>query len=78
MVKEQKTGTQHHHVRMSEPAYERLKQMSKQPKYRGRGVVGVLDDLILGEFTTIGSGKVTPYRAAERVRRSANGSKKSQ
>lgn len=45
-------------VRISQPAYERLREMSKNPKYHTRGITGVVDDLVLGKFTTPGSGRV--------------------
>lgn len=61
--------TVHHNVRMSDAAYNHVKDLSTQKKYRGRGVVGVLDDLILGEFTTIGSGRVDNARSGEREQR---------
>lgn len=62
--------TIHHSVRMSDKAYKRVKTMAKQPKYKGRGVVGVMDDLVLGEFTTIGSGRVDSIRANKRSKKS--------
>ncbi len=61
--------TIHHNVRMSDAAYNHVKDLSCQKKYRGRGVVGVLDDLILGKFTTIGSGRVDNARGTERAKR---------
>ena len=45
-------------VRISIPAYERLREMSKDAKYHTRGITGVVDDLVLGKFTTPGSGRV--------------------
>lgn len=45
-------------VRISTPAYEKLREISKDEKYRTRGITGVVDDLVLGKFTTPGSGRV--------------------
>ena len=59
--------TVHHNVRMSDEAYNFVKEKSKDIKYRGRGLVGVLDDLLLGEFTTIGSGKRGGQRRPKKV-----------
>lgn len=45
-------------IRVSREAYlelQRIKQ-SDRARYAGRGLVGVVDDLILGRFTTIGRG----------------------
>lgn len=43
-------------IKVTKKAYLRLKEIAKQDKYRGRGLIGAFDDLILGEFTTSGSG----------------------
>lgn len=48
--------TLHRHIKVSPKAYTRLSRLSKEHKYRSRGIVGVVDDLIFGEFTTVGSG----------------------
>jgi len=45
-------------VRISIPAYEKLREMSREAKYHTRGITGVVDDLVLGRFTTPGSGRV--------------------
>jgi len=45
-------------IRISLSAYERLREMSKNPKFHTRGITGVVDDLVLGRFTTPGSGRV--------------------
>lgn len=45
-------------VRISLPAYEKLRELSKDDKYHTRGITGVVDDLVLGRFTTPGSGRV--------------------
>lgn len=52
-------------IKVSVPAYKRLKAIAKSDeKYKGRGIVGVLDYIFLGKFTTSGSGhpraKFTP------------------
>lgn len=44
-------------VRISVPAYEKLRELSRNPKYHTRGITGVVDDFVLGEFTTPGSGR---------------------
>ena len=44
-------------VAISDKAYKRLREMTEQPEFHGRGGVGVLDKLLLGEFTTEGSGR---------------------
>ena len=43
-------------IKISRPAYQFLKSKSKEDRYRGRGIIGVIDELTIGEFTTIGSG----------------------
>lgn len=43
-------------IKVSKKAYLKLKEIAKQDKYRGRGLTGAFDDLVLGEFTTSGSG----------------------
>lgn len=59
--------THHHSVRMSAEAYAHVRNLaSSDPRYRGRGVVGVLDDLLLGHFTTIGSGRIDRKRKQAR------------
>lgn len=44
-------------IKVSKEAYLKLKKMAKQDKYRGRGLIGAFDDVILGRFTTSGSGR---------------------
>lgn len=45
-------------VKVSERAFSILKSMAKNdPIYKGRGVTGVVDKLLFGEFTTEGSGR---------------------
>lgn len=44
-------------VRISIPAYEELRRRSRDSKYHTRGITGVVDDLVLGRFTTPGSGR---------------------
>lgn len=43
-------------IKVSKKAYLKLKEIAKQDKYRGRGLIGALDDIMLGDFTTCGSG----------------------
>ena len=44
-------------IKVSKEAYLKLKKMAKQDKYRGRGLIGAFDVVILGRFTTSGSGR---------------------
>lgn len=45
-------------VKVSERAFDMLKSMAKNdPMYKSRGVTGVVDKLLFGEFTTDGSGR---------------------
>lgn len=44
-------------IKVSERAYYTLKAKSKTNEYRGRGVTGVVDQMLFGEFTTKGSGR---------------------
>lgn len=43
-------------IKVSKAAYLKLKELAKQDKYRSRGLIGALDDILLGNFTTCGSG----------------------
>lgn len=44
-------------IKVSKEAYFELKKLAKKDKYHGRGLIGAFDDIILGRFTTSGSGK---------------------
>lgn len=45
-------------VKVSDRAFHTLKTIAKtSDEYRGRGVTGVVDKLLFGEFTTSGSGR---------------------
>lgn len=45
-------------IKVSERAYTTLKAMaSEDEKFKGRGVTGVIDDMLFGVFTTNGSGR---------------------
>lgn len=44
-------------IKVSKTAYLKLKELAKQDKYHGRGLIGAFDDVLLGRFTTSGSGK---------------------
>lgn len=45
-------------VKVSERAFHMLKTMAKtSDEFKGRGVIGVVDKLLFGEFTTEGSGR---------------------
>lgn len=46
-------------IKVSERAYAVLKATAKNEEYKGRGVIGVVDKILFGEFTTKGSGR--PY-----------------
>ena len=67
MKKIEHRQTIHHNVRMSDEAYNFVKEKSKDVKYKGRGLVGVLDDLILGHFSTTGSGKKGRKKSPKKV-----------
>ena len=43
-------------IKVSKAAYLELKKIASQDKYRGRGLIGAFDDIMLGDFTTCGSG----------------------
>lgn len=58
LTKSQKMGLDYQRVMVSKAAYQKMKQLADSPKYHGRGIVGVVDDVFLGEFTTQGSGRV--------------------
>lgn len=45
-------------IKVSHKAYLKLKSMAGNETYHGRGIVGVVDELVLGEFTTPGSGRI--------------------
>lgn len=45
-------------VAISDEAYTELRRLARLPEYHGKGGVGVLDKLLLGRFTTEGSGRV--------------------
>lgn len=47
----------HQKIKVSRAAYERLKSLAATDEFHGRGIVGVVDKLVLGEFTTCGSGR---------------------
>lgn len=44
-------------IKISERAYYTLKAKSKTEEFKGRGVTGVVDKILFGEFTTKGSGR---------------------
>ena len=44
-------------INVSTEAYDKIKELSRADNYRGRGITGVVDMLILGYFTTNGSGR---------------------
>lgn len=44
-------------IKISERAYYTLKAKSKTDEFKGRGVTGVVDKMLFGEFTTKGSGR---------------------
>ena len=44
-------------INVSLEAYEKIKNLSHDEKYRARGITGVVDVLVLGKFTTNGSGR---------------------
>lgn len=46
-------------INVSVDAYDKIKDMARNPEYKARGITGVVDMLVLGRFTTSGSGR--PY-----------------
>lgn len=44
-------------IKVSETAFHMLKSKAKDPQFRGRGITGVVDKMLFGEFTTRGSGR---------------------
>lgn len=57
MCMEKKPIKTYTRVAISDRAYARLREMAQEPEFHGKGGVGVLDKLLLGEFTTEGSGR---------------------
>ena len=51
------TMTVQKQIKVSERAYYTLKAKSKTEEFKGRGVTGVVDQMLFGEFTTKGSGR---------------------
>lgn len=47
----------HQKIKVSHTAYLKIKELAATDEFRGRGIVGVVDKLVLGEFTTSGSGR---------------------
>lgn len=62
LTKSQKMSIDYQRVMVSKAAYQKMKELANDPKYYGRGIVGVVDDMFLGEFTTQGSGRVPGSR----------------
>lgn len=58
LTKSQKMSLSYQRIMVSKEAYAAIKKMAEDPKYYKRGMVGVIDDVFLGEFTTIGSGRL--------------------
>lgn len=57
-------------IKVSKKAYLKLKEMAKQDKYKGRGLIGAFDDIMLGRFTTSGSGRVENFKMAKKSQKS--------
>lgn len=51
------TRKTYYRVAISDEAYARLRELARKPEFHGKGAVGVLDQLLLGRFTTVGSGR---------------------
>ena len=49
--------TKQKQIKVSERAYYLLKSKSKTEEYKGRGITGVVDQMLFGTFTTKGSGR---------------------
>lgn len=56
-MSEKEYTNEYQKIKVSKEAYFALKEKAKQDKYRGRGLIGAFDDIILGRFTTTGSGR---------------------
>lgn len=54
-------------IKVSKAAYNFLKSKSKEDKYRGRGIVGVVDELTIGEFSTTGSGSYPKNKLSKKL-----------
>lgn len=54
-------------IKVSKSAYRFLKEKSKLDKYHGRGIIGVVDDLTIGEFTTTGSGSYLKNKQSKKL-----------
>lgn len=54
-------------IKISERAYYTLKAKSKTAEFKGRGVTGVVDKMLFGEFTTNGSGR--PFGSATKKKK---------
>lgn len=54
-----KTSKNYIRVAISDEAYVELRRLARLPEYHQKGAVGVLDKMLLGRFTTVGSGR--PY-----------------
>lgn len=52
-----KYANEYQKIKVSKEAYLALKELSKKDKYHGRGLIGAFDDIVLGRFTTSGSGR---------------------
>lgn len=52
-----KTSKEYYQIRVSRKAYEELSGRSKDVEYKGRGIVGVVDKVLFGEFTSKGAGR---------------------
>lgn len=44
-------------VRVSDAAYSKMLELSKEEKYGKKGLIGVLDMVLLGRFTTKEAGR---------------------
>lgn len=55
-------------IKVSKSAYLFLKERAKQDKYHGRGIIGVIDDITLGKFTTTGSGSYPKNKQSKKLK----------
>lgn len=46
-----------YNIKVSQEAHAKLQELASAPKYKGRGIVGALDMLVLGRFSTNGCGR---------------------
>lgn len=56
-------------IKVSHTAYLKIKALAASDEYRGRGIVGVIDKMVLGDFTTNGSGRPKNLKKDEKIKK---------